>query len=146
MQHRFTAVAASVWIGAVVAAPALAGQLVIARAVSVSAMYPGFLREPATVVDNVFDTLVRRDAAMQLVPDLALSWSAVDEQTWEFKMRDNVLFQNGEKFTADAVKFTLERVLNPAAHAPTVSYITTIAGVDVVDPMTVRIRTKGPDP
>ena len=34
----------------------------------------------------------------------------------------------------------------PAAHAPTVSYITTIAGVDVVDPMTVRIRTKGPDP
>ena len=53
-------------------------------------------------------------------------------------------FQNGEPFDANAVKFTLDRVLDPAAKAPTLSYIRTVAGVDVVDPFTVRIRTNGP--
>ena len=75
-------------------------------------MDPGFLREPATVVDNVFDTLVGRDAAMQLVPDLALSWSAVDEQTWEFRAAPrHVGSRTARSFSAEAVKFTLpERV------------------------------------
>jgi peptide/nickel transport system substrate-binding protein len=146
MQHRSTsALVVATWAIAF-AASASAGQLVIARSVSVSAMDPGFLREPATVVDNLFDTMVGRDQAMKLVPDLALAWKPLDNQTWEFQLRPDVQFQNGEKFTADAVKFTIERVLDPAAHAPTVSYITTIAGIDVMDEHTVRIRTKGPDP
>ena len=55
-------------------------------------------------------------------------------------------FTNGEKFDAAAVKFSIERVLDPAAHAPTISYISTLAGVDVVDDTTVHIRTKAPDP
>ena len=63
-----------------------------------------------------------------------------------FKLRPGVTFQNGEPLTADAVKFTLDRVLDPAAKSPTASYINTIAGVDVVDPLTVRIRTRAPDP
>ena len=125
--------------------PAGANELDVGRAASVGGMDPGFLREPATVVDNIFDTLVARDAAMKLVPSLALSWRAVDDTTWEFKLRPGVLFQNGEAFTADAVKFSLERVLDPAAKSPTVSYIKTIAGVDVIDPLTVHIRTNGPD-
>ncbi len=49
-------------------------------------------------------------------------------------------------FDAAAVKFTLDRILDPAAKAPTISYIRTIAGVDVVDEHTVRIRTTAPDP
>jgi hypothetical protein len=39
----------------------------------------GFLREPATLVDNVFDTLVTRDKDMRLAPSLALSWKALDD-------------------------------------------------------------------
>jgi peptide/nickel transport system substrate-binding protein len=126
--------------------PAVGQTMTIARATSAATLDPGFLREPATLVDNVFDTLVARDAAMKLTPGLALSWRAVDDVTWEFRLRPGVSFQNGEAFTAEAVKFSLERVLDPAAKAPTVSYITTIAGVDVVDAMTVRIRTKAADP
>ena len=126
--------------------PLMANELDVGRAASVGGMDPGFLREPATVVDNIFDTLVGRDASMKLVPDLALSWHAVDDTTWEFKLRPGVTFHNGEPFTADAVKVSLDRVLDPAAKSPTVSYIKTIAGVDVVDPLTVRIRTNGSDP
>ncbi len=130
----------------VLANPLHGNELDVGRAASVSGMDPGFLREPATVVDNIFDTLVGRSADMKLVPDLALSWQAVDAATWEFKLRPGVTFQNGEAFTADAVKFSLDRVLDPAAHSPTVSYIRTIASVEVVDPLTVRIHTNGPDP
>ena len=63
-------------LGCIVPLPAAATQLVIARAASPSGMDPAFLREPATLVDNVFDTLVGRDAKLKLVPDLALSWTA----------------------------------------------------------------------
>lgn len=143
--HRLIASLALLAIG-MQAAPGLAATLVIGRAISAATLDPGFLREAATLVDNVFDTLVARDAAMKLAPGLALSWSAVDETTWEFKLRPGILFQNGEPFTAAAVKVSLERVLDPAARAPTVSYISTVAGVDVVDDLTVRIRTKAPDP
>ena len=133
-------------LSAAIGPSAVANELDIGRVASVNGMDPGFLREPATVVDNIFDTMVQRDAEMKLVPGLALSWDAVDDTTWVFKLRPGVAFQNGEPFTADAVKFSLERVLDPAAKSPTASYINTIAGVDVIDPLTVRIRTRGPDP
>jgi peptide/nickel transport system substrate-binding protein len=123
-----------------------AQELVIARPISTNALDPGFLREAATVVDNIFDTLVMRDAQMRLVPGLAESWRAIDDTTWEFKLRSGVRFTNGEEFNAEAVKFTLERVLDPAARSPTVSYIRSIRAVTVVDPLTVRITTDGPDP
>ena len=146
MVRPFTPLALGAMLLCAAHQPIRANELDVGRAASVSGMDPGFLREPATVVDNIFDTMVGRDAAMKLVPGLALSWQAVDETTWEFKLRPGVSFQNGEPFTADAVKFSLERVLDPAAKSPTVSYIRTVAGVDVVDPLTVRIRTNGPDP
>src|SRR5262245_1351694 len=41
---------------------------------------------------------------------LAESWEVVDDRTWRFKLRRGVRFHNGEEFTADAVKFTLERL------------------------------------
>ncbi len=120
--------------------------LTIGRAVSTTAMDPGFLREAATIVDNIFDTLVMRDANMKLVPGLATAWKAIDDTTWEFQLRPGVKFHDGEPMDAAAVKFTLDRVLDPAANSPTVSYIRTIASVEVVDPLTVRIKTKGADP
>jgi len=147
--RRFLTVWLAIALGSVslgAAAPAGASEVVIGRPASTTGMDPGFLREAATLVDNIFDTLVLRDSHMTLVPGLALSWTPVDDTTWEFKLRPGVTFQDGEPFDAAAVKFTLDRVLDPAAKAPTISYIRTIKSVDVVDPLTVRIATKAPDP
>ena len=131
---------------AVTVGASAADELIIGRPVSTSGMDPGFLREPATIVDNIFDTLVLRDEKMNLVPGLAESWQAIDDQTWEFNLRQGVTFHNGEAFDADAVKFTIDRIIDPDAKAPTISYIRTIAGVDVIDDHTIRVRTRGPDP
>lgn len=121
-------------------------EITIARAFDVNGLDPGFLTENAQVVDNIFDTLVKRDENEQLIPGLATSWSQVDENTWEFKLRENVKFTNGEDFNADAVKYSIDRVLNPDNNAPTSGYISTIQEVQAVDKYTVHVITKNPDP
>jgi len=128
-----------------VAAPAK-DTLTIARVTATLGLDPGFLREPGTIVDNIFDTLVARDQHMKLVPGLATSWKAVNPTTWQFALRRGVTFHNGDPFDAEAVKFTVERVLDPAKHSPTISYIRTVSRVDVVNPYTVNIVTAEPDP
>ncbi|EOC1314060.1 ABC transporter substrate-binding protein [Cronobacter turicensis] len=123
-----------------------ASSLTIAQPTSATAMDPGFLKEAATLVDNVFDTLVLRDAQMQLKPGLATHWEPINDTTWQFDLRKDVKFTNGEPVNAAAVKFSIDRILDPANHAPTISYIRTIKSVDVVGDYQVRIHTNGPDP
>ena len=80
-------------------------------------------------------------------PVLAESWEVVDERTWRFKLRHGVRFHNGEEFTADAVKFTLERLANtkePMRSGP--SFRQNIAGTTIQDPYTVLIKTTAPYP
>ena len=61
---------------------------------------------------HMFEPLIRRDANQKPVPSLATSWRAVDDLTWEFKLRKNVRFHDGSPFTAEDVVFTLKRVPN----------------------------------
>ncbi|MCQ4085445.1 ABC transporter substrate-binding protein [Saccharibacillus sp. JS10] len=120
--------------------------ITIGRAFDVSGLDPGFLTENAQVVDNIFDTLVKRDENEKLIPGLATSWKQVDDLTWEFKLREGVSFTNGEPFNAEAVKYSLDRVIDPASNAPTASYVSTIDKVEAIDDYTVHVITKKPDP
>jgi len=96
---------------------------------------------------QIFDTLLRRNLkTLQLEGNLAESWRLVNETTWQFKLRRNVKFHNGEPFDAAAVKFSIERMLNPQQAAPGRTSIATIDHVDVVDPYTVNVVTKSPFP
>lgn len=121
-------------------------EITIARAFDINGLDPGFLTENAQVVDNIFDTLVKRDENENLVPGLATSWNQVNDTTWEFKLREGVTFTNGEPFNAEAVKYSIDRVLNPDNNAPTASYISTIQEVQVKDDYTVHVITKKTDP
>jgi peptide/nickel transport system substrate-binding protein len=100
-----------------------------------------------TVVANYFyDFLLWRTVDGRLAPRLAESWRNVNETTWEFKLRRGVRFHNGEPLTAEAVKFTYDRVLNPDNKIPGRGQISTIQEVKVIDPLTVHFITKAPDP
>ena len=59
---------------------------------------------------HIFEPLIARDENQKLVPALATSWKALDDLTWEFKLRKNVRFHDGSPFTVDDVVFTLKRV------------------------------------
>jgi peptide/nickel transport system substrate-binding protein len=133
----------------VLAAPE--GQIVIAQGGDPSTLDPHMHAENFTfaVVHNVFDHLVRRlvkNGQLAHEPGLATSWSSVNPTTWEFKLRRGVKFHNGEDFNADAVKFSIERVLNPDQKARWRWAFADIERVDVVDPYTIRIVTKVPFP
>jgi peptide/nickel transport system substrate-binding protein len=93
--------------------------------------------------DMVFDTLVVfRDG--KLKPSVAESWKVLSDTEWEFRLRRDVKFQNGEPLTAAAVKFSLERMLNPANRVPWMAQLGPISRIDAVDDYTVRIRTAEP--
>lgn len=97
------------------------------------------------ILINMFDTLVTRDADNKLAPALATEWKAVNDTTWEFKLRDGVKFHDGEPFNADVVKYSIDRLLNPETKSPIVE-LKSVKEVQVVDPLTVRFITDGPDP
>ncbi|MEZ5842385.1 MAG: ABC transporter substrate-binding protein [Hyphomicrobiaceae bacterium] len=98
----------------------------------------------ADAVKHIFDTLVHPDEKQQLTPGLAESWKPIDDTTWEFKLRKGVKFHDGSAFTADDVKFSIERI--PVVTGPTTMtiYVRRVKSVEVKDPLTVIVKTNGP--
>ena len=96
---------------------------------------------------HVSETLVVQDPQQNLTPGLATSWRVIDDTTWEFRLRPDVRWHDGSPFTADDVVFTLGRAGNVPNRPPSFSvYTRPIAGVDAIDPPTLRIRTAAPTP
>ena len=98
----------------------------------------------AKVGVSLFDSLVSRDADNRIVPHLAESWKALDDLTWQLKLRRGVVFHNGEPFNAEAVRFTFERVLDPNQKSPNRANVGEVARVDVLDEYTVNLVLRRP--
>jgi peptide/nickel transport system substrate-binding protein len=98
----------------------------------------------AAVGASMFDSLVGRDAGGKIVPELAESWKLLDDTTWQLRLRRGVVFHNGEPCNAEAVRFTVQRVLDPEQKSPNRATIGEISRVDVVDDLTVNLVTKQP--
>ena len=86
----------------------------------------------------VTETLVGANEDFSLKPGLATSWEQLDENTWEFKLRENVTFHDGSPMTANEVKFTLEKVI--AANSKVASMLK-VDTIEVVDNYTLKIKT-----
>jgi peptide/nickel transport system substrate-binding protein len=129
--------------------PALAQprQLTIAQPADATTMDPGRSTQVLTVnyFYNLYDTLTRWDAALKLQPGLALSWKNVNDTTWDFTLRPGVKFHDGSALTAEDVKATFERNMVPGKTVVQ-SGFATFESVQAVNPTTVRIVTKKPDP
>src|SRR5262245_57718777 len=105
------------------------------------------LRESIILGYHVFDHLAARDPKTGKVgPSLAVSWRAVDDTTWEVKLRPGVRFHDGSPFTARDVKASFERALDPERKMPLRGNHLKIKSVEVVDDLTARFKTDGPYP
>jgi len=123
--------------------------LVVGIGGSVTSLDPHFYNASPnnSLAMHLFDRLVERDAAARLQPGLALSWTAVSDTTWEFKLRPGVKWHDGRDFTADDVAFTVERTPNvPNSPGGFGGFVRSIKRVEVVDPLTVRFHTETPAP
>lgn len=96
---------------------------------------------------NIYDSLVMKDAALKLVPALATSWRVMDDLTWEFKLRQGVLCHDGTAFDAAAVVANFNRLPTvPNSDNLTSGKMRPVREVEIVDPATIRIHTKQPYP
>lgn len=100
-------------------------------------------------VYNLFvENLLRQDANGEFQPLLAESWElAEDGLSVTFHLRSGVKFSDGTPFDAEAVKFNLERVVDPELGSRMRGFLADMAGVDVIDPLTARVnlaRKSGP--
>lgn len=100
----------------------------------------------AEALKHVFDTLVWSGDKLQVEPRLALSWKLVEPTVWEFKLRPDVKFHDGSDFTAEDVKFSVERIPLVTGASPVTVYVRRIKETRIVDPLTVRFVTDGPAP
>ena len=98
------------------------------------------------ILTQVFDNLLFTTPDNQFEPWLVTSWEVVDDTTWIFQLRDDVTFHDGSPLTAEDVKFTLDRFLNPDEQAGAIAYLGGIGSVEVVDDYSFRVITKEPMP
>ena len=100
----------------------------------------------AESLKHVFDTLVWSGGGLELEPRLAESWKALNDTTWEFKLRKGVKFHDGSDFTAADVKFSIERIPVVSGPNPTTIYVRRVKETKIIDPYTVQIVTDGAAP
>lgn len=93
---------------------------------------------------QIYDTLVYPDKDLAFRPWLATSWSLETPTSWVFRLREGVRWHDGTPFSADDVKFSIERALSPTSDFR--RQIASIARVDVLGAHAVRVVTKGPNP
>ena len=150
MSHwRIAVVTLSVLLLPLAAAAAPVGRVVIAQGVDPTTLDMSNQQEqPASNVGaQMFEALLERDQNLKLVPMLAAEMpKLVAPTTWEFRLHRGVKFHNGEPFNADSVKFSIERLINPANKLRGSSSFAPIDRVEIVDPYAVRIHTKKPWP
>jgi peptide/nickel transport system substrate-binding protein len=81
----------------------------------------------------------------RFVPDAAESWQvSADGLVYTFKLKKNVLFHDGTKVDAAAVKFSIERLIDPATRSSMRVFYEPVQSVEVLDAHTVQIRLKYP--
>lgn len=100
------------------------------------------------VLYMVFNTLVGLDKSFNIVPELARSWQvSPDGKQVTFQLQRGVKFHDGTDFTAEVVKWNIERILDPQTKSPQRSQLEpAVAAVKVVDPHTVTFELKKPFP
>ena len=121
-------------------------ELIVAQGASRTTMDPqGENDQPsAQVRAMIYDTLLHQTPDMEIEPGLAESWEQIDDTTWEFYLREDVYFHNGELFTAEDVKFTYERLIDPDKASPSAFILEILREIEVVDDHTIRLHLEEP--
>ncbi len=139
------------------------GEIVITYKDDVATLDPaiGYDWQNWSMIKSLFDGLMDyKPGTTELVPDLAESYEiSPDGQTFTFKLRPGVKFHNGREMTAEDVKYSIDRVVNPVTQSPGQGFFASIKGYDeaaagkadglsgitVVDPLTIKFELTRPD-
>jgi len=139
------------------------GEIVITYKDDVATLDPaiGYDWQNWSMIKSLFDGLMDyKPGTTELVPDLAESYEiSPDGTTFTFKLRKGVKFHNGREMTAEDVKYSIDRVVNPTTQSPGQGFFASIkgyeeaaagkadglSGITVVDPLTIKFELTRPD-
>lgn len=98
------------------------------------------------VHDNMFNYLFKRDNETgEINPELVESYEIIDDTTWKFTLKDEVLFHNGDQLSSADVKYSLERVAHDSSLRDYANY-RQIKEVEIIDELSFKIITHDPEP
>lgn len=97
------------------------------------------------ILCNMYSYLFTMDTDGNVINDLVTEYENVDDYTWSFTIRDDVTFWNGDKLTAEDVKFSIERPALDTSLREN-QYFNVIKSVDVVDDTHFTVTTVEPYP
>ncbi|WP_313370210.1 ABC transporter substrate-binding protein [Achromobacter animicus] len=96
---------------------------------------------------NIFETLLTRTPAGELVPQLATALPRqIDATTWEVTLRPNLKFSDGKPLDAAAVAASINRIVDPKTASRQRPFFLGIKQAEAVDAVTVKVHTNGADP
>lgn len=101
----------------------------------------------AQIMANIFNGLVQVTNDLEVVGDLAKDWTVENKTAYTFNLREGVKFHNGTEFTAEDVRFTINRIMEE--ETPVKSKLEPLkpvdeGGVRVIDDYTVQLNFKRP--
>ena len=125
-----------------------AADIAIGMAYEITTMDPHFANiGPNTMTSqHMFDALViPKRSSVKMKPGLAESWKAIDDLTWEFKLRKGVKFHDGSDMTAEDVAYSFDRpALLTNSPSPFTLYTKLVTEKIIVDKHTIRFKTAAP--
>jgi peptide/nickel transport system substrate-binding protein len=95
---------------------------------------------------HVYESLVSQDHQLRPKPGLALSWRMLNPTLWEFKLRPNVKFHDGQTLTAEDVKYSIERAMSLSGARTFRPYLRDVDTISVSAPLTVLVKSKRVSP
>ena len=122
--------------------------LTIGFEADVSSLDPGFadISVNERVNSLIFDGLVEYGENNKIVPGIAYDWEVAEDGTaYTFHLQQGIEFHNGEILTAEDVKFTYERILNPDNGSGLRGKISIIDRIEVIDDYTVKFVLSEPN-
>ncbi|MBU0705751.1 hypothetical protein KJ657_00190 [Patescibacteria group bacterium] len=99
----------------------------------------------ATRIQNIYEGLVAFDSNLKIIPALAVSWGSLTQTSWEFRLREGVLFHDGSPFDAYDVVEAFKKAKS-SGNVQIAAYINSIQDITVMDDNRVIITTHSPDP
>lgn len=121
--------------------------LIFADGTEVMTLDPQFTTHTPTarIVMHIHETLVKYDMDMNLLPWLAESWAVSgDGLIWTFRLRKGIKFHDGTPFNAEAVKYTFDRLLDPAVASPRKDALSMLKETKILNPYTLAFVTVKP--
>lgn len=122
------------------------GELVIGKSLEAVGYDPAVVTATSSMefLAVVYQRLVRFDDEGQPQPELAESWETPDDLTYVFTLREGVMFQNGQPLTAEDVKFTFDRIKDPATSSSWATQFEPVEAIEATDDRTVTFRLSTP--